>query len=108
MWLYNGGAETLKSYCGNEISKDLTNNTFREHYIREKFYNHLPNKHLNFFNDLQFFYSWKDYFFVHAGIDPNRPLSKQRNKDMLWTRNPNFLLDNKPFEKNDSSWTHSK
>ena len=99
LWLYNGGAETLKSYCGNEISKDLTNSTFREYHIREKFCNHLPNKHLNFFNDLQFFYSWKDYFFVHAGIDPNRPLSKQRNKDMLWTRNPNFLLDNKPFEK---------
>jgi serine/threonine protein phosphatase 1 len=99
IWLYNGGAETLKSYCGNEISKDLTNSTFREYHIREKFCNHLPKKHLNFFNDLQFFYSWKDYFFVHAGIDPNRPLSKQRNKDMLWTRNPNFLLGNKPFEK---------
>ena len=70
MWLYNGGAKTLKSYCGNEISKDLTNSTFREYHIREKFCNHLPKKHLNFFNDLQFFYSWKDYFFVHADLSP--------------------------------------
>ena len=40
MWLYNGGAETLKSYCGNEIFKDLTNSTFRKSHIREKFCNH--------------------------------------------------------------------
>ena len=27
VWLYNGGAETLKSYCGREISDDLLNSS---------------------------------------------------------------------------------
>ena len=27
-----------------------------------------------------------DYVFVHAGIDPRRPLDDQRRKDMLWIR----------------------
>jgi len=99
MWLYNGGVATLKSYCGSTIANMLNNRSSWEQSIREILIKSLPSNHLKFFYDLQFSYTWKDYFFVHAGIDPNRPLSKQRNKDMLWTRNPNFLLDNKPFEK---------
>ena len=99
VWLYNGGAETLKSYCGREISDDLLNNSAKKLQIREKFIKALPKKHLHFFNGLQFSYTWKDYFFVHAGIDPSRPLSKQRKTDMIWTRTPKFLASNQPFEK---------
>jgi len=99
VWLYNGGAETLKSYCGREISDDLLNSSAKKLQIREKFIKALPKKHLHFFNGLQFSYTWKDYFFVHAGIDPSRPLSKQRKIDMIWTRTPKFLASNQPFEK---------
>ena len=99
VWLYNGGAETLKSYCGREISDDLLNSSSKKQQIREKFIKALPKKHLHFFNGLQFSYTWKDYFFVHAGIDPSRPLSKQRKTDMIWTRTPKFLASNQPFEK---------
>ena len=99
VWLYNGGAETLKSYCGREISDDLLNSSAKKLQIREKFIKALPKKHLHFFNGLQFSYTWKDYFFVHAGIDPSRPLSKQRKTDMIWTRTPKFLASNQPFEK---------
>ena len=99
VWLYNGGAETLKSYCGREISDDLLNRSSKKRQIREKFIKALPKEHLHFFNGLQFFYTWKDYFFVHAGIDPSRPLSKQRKTDMIWTRTPKFLASNQPFEK---------
>jgi serine/threonine protein phosphatase 1 len=99
VWLYNGGAETLKSYCGREISDDLLNSSSKKRQIREKFIKALPKEHLHFFNGLQFFYTWKDYFFVHAGIDPSRPLSKQRKTDMIWTRTPKFLASNQPFEK---------
>ena len=99
VWLYNGGAETLKSYCGRVISDDLLNSSAKKLQIREKFIKALPKKHLHFFNGLQFSYTWKDYFFVHAGIDPSRPLSKQRKTDMIWTRTPKFLASNQPFEK---------
>ena len=99
IWLYNGGAETLKSYCGKGILDDLLNNSFREQQIQEKFTKALPKKHLQFFNDLQFSYTWKDYFFVHAGIDPSRPLNKQQEIDMIWTRTSKFLTSNQPFEK---------
>ena len=69
VWLYNGGAETLKSYCGREISDDLLNSSAKKLQIREKFIKALPKKHLHFFNGLQFSYTWKDYFFVHAGMN---------------------------------------
>ena len=99
VWLYNGGAETLKSYCGREISDDLLNSSSKKHQIRKKFIKALPKEHLHFFNGLQFFYTWKEYFFVHAGIDPSRPLSTQRKTDMIWTRTLKFLASNQPFEK---------
>jgi len=99
MWLYNGCATTLKSYCGNIISRELNKNSFREQLIREAFIKSLPYKHLRFFNKLKFSYSWKDYFFVHAGIDPDRPLNKQREVDMIWTRSAKFLTTHKSFER---------
>ena len=99
VWLYNGGAQTLKSYCGREILDNLLNSSSKKQQIREKFIKALPKEHLHFFNGLQFFYTWKDYFFVHAGIDQSRPLSKQRKIDMIWTRKPKFLASNQPFEK---------
>ena len=97
--LYNGGAETLKSYCGREILDNLLNSSSKKQQIREKFIKALPKEHLHFFNALQFFYTWKDYFFVHAGIDPSRSLSKQRKPDMIWTRTPKFLASNQSFKK---------
>lgn len=39
-----------------------------------------------------------DYVFVHAGIDPARPLAEQRRSDLLWIREP-FLRHEGPLEK---------
>jgi len=98
-WLYNNGIATLKSYCGSTIANKLNNSSSREQSIRETLIKSLPSSHLKFFNDLQFSYIWKDYFFVHAGIDPNRPLDNQRKIDMIWTRAPEFLASDQYFEK---------
>ena len=98
-WLYNDGVATLKSYCGSTIANMLNNSSSREQLIRETLVKSLPSSHLKFFNDLQFFYTWEDYFFVHAGIDPNRPLDNQRKIDMIWTRAPEFLASDQYFEK---------
>jgi serine/threonine protein phosphatase 1 len=37
-------------------------------------------------------------FFVHAGIDPERPLDRQDRHDMLWMREP-FLSDPRDFDR---------
>ena len=39
-----------------------------------------------------------DYVFVHAGIDPSRPLSEQKRSDLLWIRE-RFLSHEGPLEK---------
>ncbi|NCP13462.1 MAG: serine/threonine protein phosphatase [Sphingomonadales bacterium] len=39
-----------------------------------------------------------DYVFVHAGIDPSRPLSEQKRSDLLWIRE-RFLNHEGPLEK---------
>jgi len=39
-----------------------------------------------------------DYVFVHAGIDPARPLGEQKRSDLLWIREP-FLAHQGPLEK---------
>lgn len=39
-----------------------------------------------------------DYLFVHAGIDPTRPIDEQKRRDMLWIRD-RFLRHDGPLEK---------
>lgn len=39
-----------------------------------------------------------DYVFVHAGVDPTRPLSDQKRSDLLWIRE-RFLNHEGPLEK---------
>ncbi len=39
-----------------------------------------------------------DYVFVHAGIDPARPLAEQKRSDLLWIRD-RFLSHEGPLEK---------
>jgi serine/threonine protein phosphatase 1 len=39
-----------------------------------------------------------DYVFVHAGIDPSRPLAEQKRSDLLWIRE-RFLSHEGPLEK---------
>jgi serine/threonine protein phosphatase 1 len=39
-----------------------------------------------------------DYVFVHAGIDPERPLDEQKRSDLMWIRE-RFLAHQGPLEK---------
>ncbi len=81
-WLYNGGEETLDSYAPDDISIE-----------HRDWLAHLP---LN--------YARGDYFFVHAGVDPERTLDNQVPEDLLWIRgrflrsNETLKLDNQPIK----------
>ena len=92
IWLGNGGLETLESY-GNDMNSyiDHSMELKDEELIRKQFTRLLPFSHKNFFNQLILNYEWGNYFFVHAGINPNLPLDKQEKETMLWTREKSFF-----------------
>ena len=92
IWLGNGGLETLESYgCDMNSYIDNAMELKGEELIRKQFTRLLPSAHKNFFNQLILNYEWGDYFFVHAGINPDLPIEKQEKETMLWTREKNFF-----------------
>ncbi len=76
-WLAQGGIATLRSY-GVEDARDL------------------PRDHVEWLHSLRPSYDDGRRFFVHAGIDPNKPLDAQDETDLLWIREP-FLLDRRDY-----------
>ena len=50
----------------------------------------LFSMHKSFFDSLQLYYKTEKYFFVHAGVRPNKPLEEQEREDLLWIRD-NFI-----------------
>ncbi len=92
IWLGNGGLETLESY-GSDMNSyiDHSMELKDEELIRKKFTRLLPFSHKNFFNQLILNYEWGNYFFVHAGINPDLPIEKQEKETMLWTREKKFF-----------------
>lgn len=95
-WLTYGGQATLASYnaCDAKIP------TKYEDFIamQQRLLENLPRAHFQFLNNTLFSYSLGSYFFVHAGIDPGLPLSRQRPESMLWIRHQ-FVSVKKPYEK---------
>lgn len=65
-WLDNGGLETLKQL--DEMDADT-----KEELLQ--WVMNLPVK-----------FQYQDYFFCHAGVDPDVPLAVQNEFDMLWRR----------------------
>ena len=72
-WLREGGIATLRSY-GVDAACDL------------------PHEHVAWMRSLPLYYDDGQRFFVHAGIDPDRPLDAQSDRDLIWIREP-FLSD---------------
>ena len=100
IWLGNGGLETLESY-GSDMNSyiDHSMELKGEELIRNQFTRLLPFSHKNFFNQLIINYEWDNYFFVHAGINPDLPIEKQEKETMLWTREKNFFNPKMTYSK---------
>lgn len=80
-WLYEGGGlQTLASYgVDTTISQSpKAMGTMRVELLRK-----IPTDHLTFLENLQLSHSSGDFFFVHAGVDPSRPLNEQNPSDLL-------------------------
>ena len=98
LWILNGGNETLNSY-GIKGTEFFNNETKSNETIRNELINNIPKNHLQFFNNLTLSHQRGEYFFVHAGIDPDVPLDKQDKNTLLWQRKSKFLDNTKVFEK---------
>lgn len=97
-WMSYGGIATLASYGVNVFGisasptvGDKTEKTL--HDLKEK----MPNSHKSFFNDTLLSISFGDYFFVHAGARPEKPLNQQSAEDKTTIRG-DFLFSNYQFE----------
>jgi serine/threonine protein phosphatase 1 len=77
IWLRNGGDETLASYGVREAGE-------------------LPRAHLDWMRSLRLSYDDGRRFFVHAGVDPEKPLDAQDEQALLWIREP-FLSDRRDY-----------
>ena len=76
-WLRNGGDETLRSYGIGSVAD-------------------LPPHHINWLNTLGDQHDDGRRLFVHAGINPLRPLDQQDDHDLRWIREP-FLSDDRDY-----------
>jgi serine/threonine protein phosphatase 1 len=77
LWFAQGGAATLESY-GNVRPTEL------------------PSLHLDWLRSLRLSYDDGRRFFVHAGVNPEKPLDLQDEQHLLWIREP-FLSDGRDY-----------
>jgi serine/threonine protein phosphatase 1 len=91
-WMNNGGRETLLSYGVVPLSSKS------ELELNAELNAALPESHRDFLHRLRLSHECGDYFFVHAGIDPERPFDRQRAEDLLWIRGK-FLAHAGPLAK---------
>lgn len=82
-WLRYGGLETLASYG---VETPLLGDMSDIRRARTDLSLTLPQAHLEFLHSLEHAFKIGDYVFVHAGIDPTKPLDRQLPSDVLWIR----------------------
>jgi serine/threonine protein phosphatase 1 len=78
-WLAQGGGETLQSY-GVEPGADIS--ASRHHVLETR------PAHLSLLAHASLLETAGGFAFVHAGVDPARPMDRQDRHDCLWIREP--------------------
>jgi serine/threonine protein phosphatase 1 len=94
-WARNGGLPTLASYG---LMPTIDSDPKAQAELSASLRNAIPKCHSQFLAGLSLCFTCGDFFFVHAGVRPGTPLSRQREDDLLWIRDE-FLLHEEPFEK---------
>lgn len=83
-WMFYGGDATLYSY-GVSLPGAIRDQRALDQ-IQAYLKRNLSERHLDFFNSLQYYHVEGDYYFVHAGVAPGLPLDEQDQQDMMWIR----------------------
>ena len=95
-WSQFGGQDALISYGVQPPLSKTDIDAWEE--CRQAFRDALPIEHKAFYAGLSLSAERGDYLFVHAGVDPNKPLSKQTEADYLWSREA-FMTDGRRLDK---------
>ena len=76
-WIFNGYQETIQSYNGlkNQLHEDIA-----------------------WMRGLPLYYEDEHFIYVHAGVDTNKPIDKQKKDTLLWVRDE-FITDAKQYYK---------
>jgi diadenosine tetraphosphatase ApaH/serine/threonine PP2A family protein phosphatase len=90
-WLTHGGLETLASY-GVHPLPPLGASPAQLEQAARALSELLPPTHRDFLDSLERYVVLGDYAFVHAGMDPSRPIEQQSDADLFWIRD-RFLND---------------
>ena len=93
-FLKHGGRETVLSYG---LSKKAFNAMTLEDLF-DALPTLIPEAEREYIASFEEMIIAGDYLFVHAGIDPKRPIAQQKRKDMLWIRD-RFLSHQGQLEK---------
>ncbi|WP_026605752.1 metallophosphoesterase family protein [Methylocapsa acidiphila] len=94
-WARFGALTTLLSYG---LKPSINAGPMEQAALAEELSRTIPASHRRFLAELPLSFTCGDYFFVHAGVRPGAPLSRQRDEDLLWIRE-DFLAHEEPFEK---------
>ena len=86
IWLRYGGDATMVSY-GVRLGVPLDDVRYYEQ-LQDDLRQRIPRRHVEFLQGLELSFESGDYLFVHAGVDPARPLDQQATDDLLWIREP--------------------
>lgn len=93
-FLKHGGRETMLSY--GLSTRQLANLSLEE--LFERLPKVVPQATRDYIAAFETMIRAGDYVFVHAGVDPTRPLGEQKRSDLLWIRE-RFLSHEGPLEK---------
>jgi serine/threonine protein phosphatase 1 len=85
LWMNLGGRSTLLNYGVKTPISGVSADQAKE--ISQALIAAMPDKHLSFIKNLEKSARIGDVLFVHAGINPRRPLDEQHENDLLWIRN---------------------
>ena len=93
-FLKHGGRETMLSY--GMSSRQLSTLSLED--LFDRLPQLVPQSTRDYIAGFETMIRAGDYVFVHAGIDPARPLGEQKRSDLLWIRE-RFLSHEGPLEK---------
>lgn len=84
-WMQFGGREALESY-GLTVADAACESDWAD--LRDRLDAVLPASHRSFLAELRLGVVWREYLLVHAGLNPERPVTAQQARDLMWIREP--------------------
>ncbi len=92
-WVSHGGRDALRSF-GIEVSLEPDDQEWQR--VRDNLFKALGSAERDFLRHLRLAFCWRHYIFVHAGINPDMPMTAQPCHDLMWIRDA-FLESHRDY-----------